>query len=94
MPWHTTSVIVHHNRRSIFDFQTIIIIVVHPDVPLLLLRGGNHLSNCEDSKCHCLSIFKDGSSETTIERYTAAWVRLINLLEKSNDYVTESPNDE
>lgn len=52
------------------------------------------MSNCEDSKCHCLSIFKDGSSEMTIERYTAAWVRLINLLEKSNNYVTESPNDE
>lgn len=83
MPWHTTSVIVHHNRRSIFDFQTIIIIVVHPDVPLLLLRGGNHLSDCEEIKSNCRSIFKNGSSETTVERYTAAWVRMINLLEKT-----------
>lgn len=53
------------------------------------MRGGNHLSNCEDSKCHCLSIFKDGSSETTIERYTAAWVRLINLLEKTKTDATD-----
>ena len=52
------------------------------------------MSDCEEIKSNCRSIFKYGSSETTIERYTAAWVRLINLLEKSNNYVTESPNDE
>ena len=89
MPWHSTSVIVHHNRRSIFDFQTIIIIVVHPDVPLLLLRGGNHLSDCEETKRYCHSIFEDGSSETTVERYTAAWVRMINLLEKTKTDATD-----
>ena len=58
------------------------------------MRGGNHLSDCEEIKSNCRSIFKNGSSKTTVERYTAAWVRLINLLEKSNNYVTESPNDE
>lgn len=47
------------------------------------------MSNCEDSKCHCLSIFKDGSSETTIERYTAAWVRMISLLEKTKTDATD-----
>ena len=52
------------------------------------------MSDCEETKRYCHSIFEDGSSETTVERYTAAWVRLINLLEKSNNYVTESPNDE
>ena len=31
------------------------------------------------------SIFKDGKSETTIESYTDAWVRLINLLEQSQN---------
>ena len=29
------------------------------------------------------SIFKDGKSDTTIEAYTEAWVRLINLLEQN-----------
>lgn len=52
------------------------------------------MSDCEEIKSNCRSIFKNGSSETMVERYTAAWVRLINLLEKSNNYVTESPNDE
>lgn len=60
----------------------------------LLLRGGNHLSDCEEIKRYCHSIFEDGSSETTVERYTAAWVRLINLLEKSNNHVAESPKGE
>jgi len=58
------------------------------------VRGGNHLSDCEEIKSNCQSIFKNGSSETTVEHYTAAWVRLINLLEKSNNHVTELPNDE
>ena len=47
------------------------------------MRGGNHLSDCEEIKSNCRSIFKNGSSETTVERYTAAWVRMINLLEKT-----------
>ena len=58
------------------------------------MRGGNHLSDCEEIKSNCRSIFKNGSSETTIERYTAAWVRLINLLEKSNNNIPESPKGE
>jgi len=41
------------------------------------------LSDCEETKRYCHSIFEDGSSETTVERYTAAWVRMINLLEKT-----------
>ena len=41
------------------------------------------MSDCEDIKSNCRSIFINGSSETTVDRYTAAWVRLINLLEKA-----------
>lgn len=41
------------------------------------------MSDCEDIKSNCRSIFKNGSSETTVDRYTAAWVRMINLLEKT-----------
>jgi len=53
------------------------------------VRGGNHLSDCEEIKSNCQSIFKNGSSETTVERYTAAWVRMINLLEKAKIDATD-----
>lgn len=53
------------------------------------MRGGNHLSDSEETKSYCHSIFKDGSSETTVERYTAAWVRMINLLEKTKNDATD-----
>jgi len=49
----------------------------------IIVRGGNHLSDCEDIKSNCRSIFINGSSETTVDRYTAAWIRAINLLEKT-----------
>lgn len=52
------------------------------------------MSDCEEIKSNCRSIFTNGSSETTVDRYTAAWVRLINLLEKSNNHVAESLKDE
>lgn len=29
------------------------------------------------------SIFKDGNQETTTQAYTAAWIKLINLLERN-----------
>lgn len=57
------------------------------------LRGGNHLSDCEGTKSYCHSIFKDGSSETTVDRCTAAWVRMINLLEKTKNDATDSPKE-
>lgn len=47
------------------------------------------MSDCEETKGYCHSIFEDGSSETTVERYTAAWVRMINLLEKTKTDATD-----
>lgn len=47
------------------------------------------MSNCEEIKSNCRSIFKNGSSETTVEHYTAAWVRMINLLEKTKTDATD-----
>ena len=40
------------------------------------------MSDCEDKKAVCRNIFLDGSAETTVERYTAAWIHLISQLEK------------
>ena len=34
---------------------------------------------------YCISIFRDGKKQTTSDAYTAAWARLINLLEKSKE---------
>ena len=39
------------------------------------------MSNCGEKNKYCRSIFQDGSSETTVERFTAVWAKLINLLE-------------
>lgn len=47
------------------------------------------MSDCEEIKSNCRSIFKNGSSETTVERYTAAWVRMISLLEKTKTDATD-----
>lgn len=47
------------------------------------------MSDCEEIKSNCRSIFKNGSSKTTVERYTAAWVRMISLLEKTKTDATD-----
>lgn len=47
------------------------------------------MSDCEEIKSNCRSIFKNGSLVTTVERYTAAWVRMINLLEKTKTDATD-----
>ena len=57
------------------------------------MRGGNHLSDCEEIKSNCRSIFKNGSSETTVDQYTAAWIRAINLLEKTKNDRMNLPED-
>ncbi len=38
-----------------------------------------------DSKVICKSIFKDGESATSKEKFTKAWIHLINQLEKTTD---------
>ena len=40
------------------------------------------MSNCGEKNKYCRSIFQDGSSETTVERFTAVWAKLINSLER------------
>ena len=49
------------------------------------------MSDCEETRNYCHSIFKDGTSETTVERYTAAWARMINLLEKTKNEAIDLP---
>lgn len=43
-----------------------------------------------DSKVICRSIFKDGESATSKEKFTKAWIHLINQLEKNNGYQASS----
>lgn len=57
----------------------------------MILRGGEHLSDRKDVGNCCTSIFKGGSPETTVEQYTKAWVRLIDLMEKIKK---ETPGDD
>ena len=57
------------------------------------MRGGNRLSDCEETKNYCKNFFKNGSSETTVDQYTAAWIRAINLLEKTKNDRMNLPED-
>lgn len=59
----------------------------------IIMRGGNRLSECEETKSYCKSIFKNGYSETTVERYTAAWIYAINLLEETKNDRTNFPEE-
>lgn len=51
------------------------------------------MSDCEETKNYCKNFFKNGSSETTVDQYTAAWIRAINLLEKTKNDRTNLPED-
>ena len=51
------------------------------------------MSDCEETKSYCKSIFKNGSSETTVDQYTAAWIRAINLLEQTKNDSTNLPKE-
>jgi hypothetical protein len=41
------------------------------------------LKSFKHTKANCSNHFIDGKAQTTSERYTAAWIKLINLLERS-----------
>lgn len=49
------------------------------------------MSDQKDVGNCCTSIFKGGSPETTVEQYTKAWVRVIDLMEKIKK---ETPGDD
>lgn len=51
------------------------------------------MSDCEERATYCHSIFQGACSETTAERYTAAWVRMINLLEKMKTVAADLPEE-
>lgn len=57
------------------------------------VRGEMYMDDRSNTSQVCRNIFKDGGSDTTVEQYTAAWIRLINLLEKANNTSAETKKD-
>lgn len=55
------------------------------------MQGKEMLIMGEEKKAPvCRSVFSDGSSVTTCQRYTEIWVRLIHQMEKSKETLAKT----
>ena len=66
-------------------------IILYADITM---KGSYYLSESIENQNFCRSFFKDGGTETIVERYTAVWIRLINLMEMTRYKSFQLPEDQ